>query len=104
MSDLFRQKKLRLANKAIIQPECNDLIRIGIDPKDQIVIHKDLLMILPDFFQWCHVEDYLNAIPQGQDQLLEVLKTLYKEGVLEEETVQDTSILSDKDVLPTISL
>ncbi|MEW5819660.1 MAG: class I SAM-dependent methyltransferase [Cyanobacteriota bacterium] len=102
MNDLFTQKTLRLVNNAIIQIENADLIRIGVDLNNQIVIHKDLLMILPDFFGWCKVSDYLNTLPSGQEQLLEVLKNLYNVAIFEEfsEPGIEKIVLTDKNALP----
>lgn len=99
MFDPFRNKTLKLVNNAIIQIENSELIRIGVDLNNQIVIHKDLLNILPDFFDWRLVDDYLLVLPNGQEQLLEVLKDLYYGGIFEEKLIQET-ILSSNDALP----
>ena len=100
MQDLFVKKELRLLNKTIIQAESKDLIRIGIDITDPVVLHKDLLLFLPEFFDWCNVESLLKTLPQGQEQFLEVLKDLYYAGIFEEKSPQDNTILTSNDQLP----
>lgn len=100
MSDLFESKDLRLINNAVIQVESSDLIRIGVDVKNPVVYHKDILTILPDFFDWCNVGEFISLIPAGQEQLLGVLKDLYNMGILEAKVNPDEDVLSLKDALP----
>lgn len=100
MNDDFKNKTLRLVNNAIIQFETPDLIRISIDVKDPLIFHKDLLLMLPDFFDWCKVSDFLDLMPEGQEQVLWVLKDLYFGNILEEKKQISDAILKTGDQLP----
>lgn len=100
MSDLFENKELRLVNNAVIQVETSDLIRIGLDAQNPVVYHKDILTILPDFFDWCNVKEFLALLPAGQDQLLGVLKDLHNAGILEAKVNPDEDVLALSDALP----
>lgn len=100
MDDLFKTKDLRLVNNAIIQFENADLIRIATNVSDPLVFHKDLLLFLPDFFDWCNVEQFLNALPQGQEQFLKVIKELYYANILEESQKELDAVLKTNKQLP----
>lgn len=100
MSDLFENKELRLVNNAIIQIETSDLVRIGLDVKNPIVYHKDILTVLPDFFDWCNVGQFLSFIPAGREQLLAVLKDLHNAGILEAKVNPQDDVLALSDALP----
>lgn len=100
MNDPFVKKNLRLLNQTVIQLESEDLIRIGLDVNDVSIYHKDLLNFLPEFFNWCNVEQLLNAVPVGQEQLLQVFKDLYSIGIFEEQVPEEASILKDQNALP----
>lgn len=83
MSDRFLNMNLRLSNQAIIQFDGPNLIRIGADSARALVSHKDIMVFLPDFFDWCHVGSFLENIPEGKEQILAVLKELYENNMFE---------------------
>lgn len=100
MNDPFVNKTLRLVKNALIQFENENLIRISTNISDPLVFHKDLLLMLPDFFDWCNVNDFIDPIPEGQDQLIGVLKHLFNNGLLEEKTIGSDKTLSTNQFLP----
>jgi predicted nicotinamide N-methyase len=100
MTDPFVKKELRISSKTIIQAETEDLIRIGPDITNPVMVHKDLLLFLPEFFKWCHVESLLDTLPQGQQQFLDHLKELYYANIFEERIKHESKILTSQEHLP----
>ncbi|MGD9580288.1 MAG: 50S ribosomal protein L11 methyltransferase [Vampirovibrionia bacterium] len=100
MNDLFENKSLRLVSNAIIQLETGDLLRMGVDVNNPYVYHKDILTVLPDFFDWCSVKDFLSTVPAGQEQLISILKDLLNAGILEEKVNTEADVLTLSDALP----
>lgn len=100
MEASFLKAKLRLNNDAVIQLENSDLIRISVDLNDFKIFHKDILLFLPDFFDWCSVEDFLNTIPEGKEQILKVLKELQSANILQQQVSDSKEMLSSNEGLP----
>lgn len=108
MTDAFLEKHLKLIPSLIMQYKTPDHISIGSD-KDipgSLVFHKDILMILPDFFDWNHVDSFLSSIQVGQEQVLDVIKDLYNAGILEEKvenTMPEASLTQEKHLPESLS-
>lgn len=100
MFEELLNKKFKLADNLSIQFENSDLIRIGTSNDNFYLYHKDLLLLLPDFFDWCPVSKFLETIQEGREDILKILKDLYFAGILQFEEQYNNESLYSKEQYP----